>query len=75
MNHENRRKSNNIADKKTIVFKSPDTTKLQTVVIDLKTKIYIAQDADPEEARKRYHDRIDAQKKMLFSPKKPLATT
>ncbi len=33
---------------------SPDIKKLQEVVIDFRTKIYIALGADPEEAKKRY---------------------
>jgi hypothetical protein len=57
-------------EKKPVVFKSPDMSKLQEVVIDVKTKIYIAPDADPEEARNRYWARIDAKNKLLVSPKK-----
>jgi hypothetical protein len=41
-------------DKKSDHFKSPDLSKLQAVVIDLRTIIYIAVGADPEEARERY---------------------
>jgi hypothetical protein len=41
-------------EKKPIVFKSPDVTKLREVVIDHKTKIYIPMEADIEEAKKRY---------------------
>lgn len=36
---------------------SPDLRELQAVVIDKNTTIYIAQDADPEEARLRYLNR------------------
>ncbi len=50
-------KNNNIYDKKTSTFKSPDLNKMQVVVIDHRTKIYIALDADPEEARTRYLSR------------------
>lgn len=49
-------------EKKQINFKSPDLTKLQEVVIDLRTKIYIAVGADPEEARSRYLSRFDFKK-------------
>lgn len=35
-------------------YVSPNIGKLQEVVIDFRTKIYIALDADPEEAKKRY---------------------
>jgi len=62
-------------EKKQVVFKSPDMSKLQEVVIDVKTKIYIALDADPEEARKRYRERIEAKNRLLISPKKAVATT
>jgi len=44
-------------DKKQVIFKSPDLNKLQVVVIDHRTKIYISPDADPEEARNRYLSR------------------
>lgn len=33
---------------------SPDVNKLQAVVIDVRTTIYISIDADPVEAKKRY---------------------
>ena len=39
-------------------FESPNVNKLQAVIIDNKTTIYIAIDADPEEAKKRYLSRI-----------------
>jgi hypothetical protein len=45
-------------EKKQAIFKSPDLNKLQAVVIDHRTKIYIAVGADPEEARVRYLTRI-----------------
>ena len=51
--------NNSMYEKKQSTFKSPDLNKLQEVIIDLRTKIYIAQDADPEEARKRYLSRFD----------------
>ena len=35
-------------------FISPDVKKLQEVVIDFRTKIYIPIGADPAEAKKRY---------------------
>jgi thymidylate kinase len=61
-------------EKKPVIFKSPDMTKLQEVVIDLKTKIYIALDADPEEARSRYRARIEAKNRLLISPKKTVVS-
>ena len=44
-------------EKKQVVHKAPDLTKMQVVVIDSRTTIYIALDADPMDARKRYHTR------------------
>ena len=41
-------------EKKPIAFKSPDLSKLREVIIDHRTKIYIAFDADIEEAKGRY---------------------
>jgi len=49
-------------EKKTNIFKSPDLNKLQEVLIDHRTKIYIALGADPEEARRRYLSRFAAKK-------------
>jgi hypothetical protein len=54
--------NNFMYEKKQANFKSPDLTKLQEVVIDLRTKIYIAVGADPEEARNRYLSRFDFKK-------------
>jgi hypothetical protein len=61
-------------EKKTITFKTPDITKMQEVVINHRTKIYIAVDADPEEARSRYWARQDAKGKVLIPVKKPALT-
>jgi hypothetical protein len=61
-------------ERKQIVFKTPDITKMQEVVINHRTKIYIAVGADPEEARSRYWARQDAKGKALFAPKKPALT-
>jgi hypothetical protein len=49
-------------EKKQIIFKSPDLAKLQEVLIDHRTKIYIALGADPEEARQRYMLRFGVKK-------------
>ena len=57
-------------DKKQIIFKTPDISKMQEVVINHRTKIYIAMEADPEEARSRYWARQDAKGKPIFAPKK-----
>jgi hypothetical protein len=61
-------------ERKQIVFKTPDITKMQEVVINPRTKIYIAIGADPEEARNRYWARQDAKGKMLLTPKKAVLT-
>jgi hypothetical protein len=45
-------------EKKAVVFKSPDLSKLREVIIDHRTKIYIAPGADIDEARNRYLTRI-----------------
>ncbi len=47
-------------DKKQVTFKSPDLSKMQEVIIDSRTRIYIDPDADPEEGRKRYLARLGA---------------
>jgi hypothetical protein len=46
-------------DKKGSNYDSPNVSKLQAVEIDKNTTIYIALDADPEEARSRYLFRIN----------------
>ncbi len=45
-------------EKKTVVYKSPDLSKLREVIIDHRTKIYIAPGADIEEAKCRYLSRL-----------------
>jgi hypothetical protein len=54
--------------KKNISIISPDVTKLQLVIIDQKTRIYIALDADPELAKLRYLNRLEG-KSILFVKK------
>jgi hypothetical protein len=58
-------------ERKHIIFKTPDITKMQEIVINHKTKIYIAVGADPEEARSRYLNRPDSKYKSIFVQKKP----
>jgi hypothetical protein len=55
-------------------FKSPDLTKLQEVVIDFRTKIYIALGADPEEARSSYLSRLEDKNKLHFAIRKTVAS-
>jgi hypothetical protein len=59
-------------EKKHIIFKTPDITKMQVVVINYKTKIYIAVGADPEEARNRYLNRPDSKYRSVYVRKNPL---
>jgi hypothetical protein len=49
-------------EKKQNNFKTPDLSKMQEVVINPRTKIYIAVDADPEEAKSRYLLRYSVKK-------------
>ena len=51
-----------MSDKKQNGFKSPDLSKLQIVVIDEKTRIYVDLEEDPEEAKKRYLERLENKK-------------
>jgi hypothetical protein len=54
-----------MSEKKHIHIDSPNTSKLQAVVIDHKTTIYVSLDADPEEARQRFLFRTSAKKVIL----------
>jgi hypothetical protein len=58
-------------ERKQNIFRTPDITKMQEVVINPRTKIYIAIGADPDEARSRYWARQDTKGKVLFASKKP----
>jgi hypothetical protein len=55
-------------------YKSPDINKMQVVVIDHRTKIYIAVNADPVEARNRYLNRLETKEKEQFPSRKPVAS-
>ena len=44
-------------DKKMVSFVSPNLDKLQAVIIDGRTTIYIDKDADPKEAKRLYAER------------------
>jgi hypothetical protein len=54
--------SNHNYDKKPTTFVSPDLSKLQAVVIDVKTILYIALDADPVLAKSSYLSRVGMKK-------------
>jgi len=49
-------------EKKQNDYKDPDLTKMQEVIIDVKTKIYIPIGADPKEAKNRYFSRLESKK-------------
>lgn len=49
-------------EKKQANYTTPDLTKLQEVIIDAKTRIYIPLGADSKEARNRYFARLGAKK-------------
>ncbi|HNX42841.1 MAG TPA: hypothetical protein PLJ84_00545 [Bacteroidales bacterium] len=49
-------------EKKQVNATSPDLSKLQAVVVDHNTMIYIPADADPEEAKERYQARYAKKK-------------
>jgi len=61
-------------EKRPSIIKPPDLSKMQVVVIDAKTKIFIGCDEDPIEAKSRYFSRLEARSKVFLSPKKPNAT-
>ena len=43
-------------------YTSPDLSKMQKVIIDMKTIIYIPLDADPQQAKTAYLSRLAAKK-------------
>jgi hypothetical protein len=61
-------------EKKQNNFKTPDITKMQEVIINAKTRIYIQIDADPEEARMRYMARQEVKGKVILAIRKPVVS-
>ena len=51
-----------MSDKRQNGFKSPDLSKLQLVVIDEKTRIYVDIKEDPEKAKQNYLERLENRK-------------
>ncbi|MCK5028376.1 MAG: hypothetical protein KAR57_01990 [Bacteroidales bacterium] len=49
-----------MAEKKHHNFQSPDLNKMQAVIVDFKTKIFIPIGADPEKAKIRFLEKINA---------------
>jgi hypothetical protein len=61
--------------KKRITFKTPDIHKMQEVIIDNRTKIYIAIGADPDEARTRYKNKRETSGKVQMASRKPVVAS
>jgi hypothetical protein len=61
-------------EKKQVVFKSPDLSKLQVVIIDDRTRIYVALDADPEESRIKYIEKLEAKNGIYARSRRPIQT-
>lgn len=61
-------------EKKSNNFKTPDLSKLQEVVIDLRTKIYVSLDTDPEEAKSRFLSKLEAKNKVQLATRKPVVS-
>ena len=57
--------------KKQNIYKSPELSKLQEVVIDYRTKIYIASGADPFEARNRFISKYGSKSSRSTTPMIP----
>jgi hypothetical protein len=51
-------------EKKPNTYKSPDLKQMQEIVIDLRTKIYIALGEDTKKAKSRYLSRFAVMKKF-----------
>jgi hypothetical protein len=60
-------------EKKQVVYKSPDLSKMQVVVIDGRTRIYIEQGSDPEEARIRYITKLESQNTFYARSRRSIA--
>ena len=52
-------KDNIMFAKKQNNFKSPDLNKMQEVIINARTRIYVEKGLDPEEAKERYLERLE----------------
>jgi hypothetical protein len=65
---------NKMQEKRQNNFKTPDISKMQEVIINARTRIYIRIDADPEEARSKYLARQEAKGKVVMVSRKPVAS-
>jgi hypothetical protein len=54
------------------MFHSPDLNKLHEVIIDSRTKIYIAIDAAPEQAKHIYITRLESKNKAHARSRRPI---
>ncbi len=54
-----------MSEKKGVNYESPNMNKMQAVVIDNKTTIYIAMDANADAAKQRYLSRINRKEIVL----------
>ena len=61
-------------EKKQINLKSPDLSKMQVVIIDARTRIYIELDANPEEAKAQYLSKLEAKNSFYSRSRKPIAS-
>jgi hypothetical protein len=65
---------NKMQEKRQNSFKTPDISKMQEVIINDRTRIYISMDADPEEAKMKYLARQEAKGKVVLVSRKPVAS-
>lgn len=49
-----------MSNKKLFNFQSPDLSKLQEVIVDHKTTIFIAMGADPDKAKRKYREQMNS---------------
>lgn len=52
------KKAKYMNEKKTNNFQSPDLSKMQSVIVDHRTTIFIPHGADPKEAKKRFLEQM-----------------
>ena len=56
-------------EKKTVEIKTPDLKKMQEIIIDLRTRIYVPIEEDPQKARERYMTKFQTMKKFWYQGK------
>ena len=60
-------------EKKQVVIKSPDLSKMQVVVIDSRTRIFIEQGLDAEAAMLRYIAKLESQNTFYARSRRSIA--